>query len=125
MTIRTSLISAAVLAIALAGVTQPSSSSPVKARAAGQFQGIGVIAAASSQGVDKVQLDRLETCLVATRKTGPTKMGQVKCGTAGLYDPKVSCCCSPVKNTYKIVPKSNNPNCNAPCRNAGKRGANK
>ena len=118
-------MSAAVLAITLAGVTQPSSSSPAKASAAGLFQGIGVIAAAPSQGVDKAQLDDLETCLVATRKTGPIKEGQVKCGTAGLYDPKVSCCCHPIKNIYKIAPKGQNPNCSAPCKNAGKRGANK
>ena len=72
MTIRTSLMIAAVVAITFSSVTERSFSSPVK-----------IAAAATPQ----------------------------------------DCCCNPVKNVYKIVPKGGNPNCSNPCKNAGKKGA--
>jgi hypothetical protein len=108
MTIRKSLMIAAAVAITFSGVTQRSFSSPVKVGAA--------------QGVDKAPLDPMEMCPVDTQKI-PLK-GQQRCGTAGLFDPKSHCCCNPVKNVYKIVPKGGNPNCSNPCKNAGKKGPN-
>ena len=107
MTIRMSLMIAAAVAITFSSVTQRSFSSPVKVGAA--------------QGVDKAPLDPMEMCPVDTQKS--TIKGQLRCGTAGLFDPKSHCCCTPVKNVYKIVPKGGNPNCSNPCKIAGKKGA--
>ena len=110
MTIRTSLMIAAAVAITFSSVTQRSFSSPVK-----------IAAAAAPQDVGKVLVDPMEMCPVDTGKT--TAKGQLRCGTAGLFDPKSHCCCNPVKNVYKIVSRGGNPNCSNPCKNAGKKGA--
>jgi hypothetical protein len=118
MTIRTSLMIATVIAIMFAGVTQPSFQPPVKAGAARQFQGLGVTAAASTpQDVDKGPLDHLVACSTGgTAKKCPK--GQVKCGTAGCYDPKVSCCCNTRRHTLQIFGKRNYSNCNEVCKAA-------
>ena len=116
MTIRTSLMIATVIAITFAGVTQPSFQSPVKARAARQFQGLKVTAAASTpQDVIKGPSDHLVACSVGgTAKKCPK--GQLKCGTVGCYDPKVSCCCSTRRHTLRIFSKRNYGNCNEVCK---------
>ena len=121
MTIRTSLLIASVMAVTFSGVTQRSFSSSAKTRAVEQFQGVGVAAAAKPQD-DKTPLDHMEMCPVDAQQTGSAKR-QLRCGNAGLYDPKSSCCCNPVKDVYKIAPKGHNPNCSAPCKAAGKKGA--
>jgi hypothetical protein len=118
MTIRTSLMMAAVIAITFAGVTQPSLQPPAKAMAARQFQGAGVTAAAATpQDVDEGTLDHLVMCS-AGGATERCPKGLLKCGTAGCYDPKVKCCCNTRKRTLQIFGKRNYANCNEVCRSA-------
>jgi hypothetical protein len=115
VTIRTSLMIAAVIAITLAGVTERSFSSPAKA---GQFQGVGVTEASTSQDVDRLPLDHPEMCPVDVRTT--CARGQVRCG-ARCYDPNVSCCCSSKKGPQIVgKPKKRTTNsCYQFCEAAG------
>lgn len=67
------------------------------------------------------RLDDLATIPIET--VAVCAKGQQRCGTAGCYDPSVSCCCFPKANS-KIIRKPRNGNtCVAACRNAAKKQA--